>query len=208
MKRILFSLALLAAFVSGPVLRGQETFRVRVDQPQHGKVTVTPAVPASGVVPAGTVLNVKVEVTDPGWVFDSGYELSVSGGVFYPTYKESMVPEFTVKVDHNIMSIGASIIEAERLQGYKAIQDVVYAKPGVKPLKYDVFIPDGAKKLPGIVIIHGGGWSSNTEDIMRGLARELIKGGKYVVASIDYRWLNHGDGDKEPVQMHQLIEDC
>ena len=59
-----------------------------------------------------------------------------------------------------------------------------------------------------MVIIHGGGWSSNTEDIMRGLARELIKGGKYVVASIDYRWLNHGDGDKEPVQIHQLIEDC
>ena len=134
--------------------------------------------PESGLVPAGTVLKVKVDVTDPGWAFDSGYELSVSGGVFYPTYKESMVPEFTVKVDHNIMGIGASIIEAERLQGYKTIQDVVFAQPGVKPLKYDVFIPDGAKKLPCVVIIHGGGWSSNTEDIMRGLARELIKGGK------------------------------
>ena len=206
MKRILFSLAILA-FASG-ALYAQDAYRVRVEQPQHGKVTVTPAIPENGMVPAGTVLNVKVDVTDPGWAFDSGYELSVSGGVFYPTYKESMVPEFTVKVDHNIMSIGASIIEADRLQGYKTIQDVVYAQPGVKPLKYDVFIPDGAKKLPCVVIIHGGGWSSNTEDIMRGLARELIKGGKYVVASIDYRWLNHGDGDKEPVQIHQLIEDC
>ena len=206
MKHILLSLAFLA-LASGS-LCAQDAFRVRVEQPQHGKVTVTPAIPENGMVRAGTVLKVKVDVTDPGWVFDSGYELSVSGGVFYPTYKESMVPEFTVKVDHNIMSIGASIIEAERLQGYKTIQDVVYAQPGVKPLKYDVFIPDGAKKLPCVVIIHGGGWSSNTEDIMRGLARELIKGGKYVVASIDYRWLNHGDGDKEPVQMHQLIEDC
>ena len=208
MKHLVLSLALVAALVGGPALRAQDAFRVRVDQPQHGKVTVTPAVPESGMVPAGTVLNVKVDVTDPGWVFDSGYELSVTGGMFYPTYKESMQPEFTVKVDHNIMSIGASIIEAERLQGYKTIQDVVYAQPGVKPLKYDVFIPDGAKKLPCIVIIHGGGWASNTEDIMRGLARELIKGGKYVVASIDYRWLNTGDGDKTPNQMHQLIEDC
>ena len=165
MKRILFSLAILA--LASGALFAQDAYRVRVEQPQHGKVTVTPAIPENG-----------------------------------------MVPEFTVKVDHNIMGIGASIIEAERLQGYKTIQDVVYAQPGVKPLKYDVFIPDGAKKLPCVVIIHGGGWSSNTEDIMRGLARELIKGGKYVVASIDYRWLNHGDGDKEPVRMHQLIEDC
>jgi Esterase/lipase len=171
-------------------------------------VTVTPAIPESGVVPAGTVLNVKVDVTDPGWVFDSGYELSVTGGMFYPTYKESMTPEFTVKVDHDIMGIGASIIEAERLRGYRTVNDVVYAQPGVKPLKYDVFIPDGAKKLPGIIIIHGGGWASNTEDIMRGLARELIKGGKYVVASIDYRWLNTADGDAKPNTMNQLIEDC
>ena len=149
MKRILFSLAILA--LASGALFAQDAYRVRVEQPQHGKVTVTPAIPENGMVPAGTVLNVKVDVTDPGWAFDSGYELSVSGGVFYPTYKESMVPEFTVKVDHNIMSIGASIIEAERLQGYKTIQDVVYAQPGVKPLKYDVFIPDGAKKLPCVV---------------------------------------------------------
>ena len=134
MKQHLFTLALLAALVSGPALRAQDSFRVRVDQPQHGKVTVTPAIPESGVVPAGTVLKVKVDVTDPGWVFDSGYELSVTGGMFYPTYKESMQPEFTVKVDHPIMSIGASIIEAERLEGYRTIQDVVYAQPGVKPL--------------------------------------------------------------------------
>ena len=208
MKKILFSFAFLAALTAGTALQAQDTFRIRVEQPAHGKVTVTPAIPESGLVPAGTVLKVKVDVTDPGWVFDSGYELSVTGGMFYPTYKESMSPEFTVKVDHPIMSIGASIIEAERLQGYKTIQDVVYAQPGVKPLKYDVFIPDGAKKLPCIVIIHGGGWASNSEDIMRGLARELIKGGKYVVASIDYRWLNTGDGDAKPNQMHQLIEDC
>ena len=65
MKKVLFSFAFLAALFAGPVLHGQDSFRVRVDQPQHGKVTVTPAIPESGMVPAGTVLNVKVEVTDP-----------------------------------------------------------------------------------------------------------------------------------------------
>ena len=186
----------------------QETYKVKVEQPPHGKVTVTPAVPESGEVEAGTVLNVKVEVTEEGWVYDSGYYLSMSPGMFYPTFKESMTEEFQVTVTEDIWSLGASIIEASRRVGHKEIQDVVYAQPGVKPLKYDVFIPDGAQNLPGIVIIHGGGWSSNTEDIMRGLARELIKGGKYVVASIDYRWIGKKDGDETSNDMHKLIEDC
>ena len=208
MKTLIKSLAVLAGAVLCTNAMAQDSFKVKVDQPAHGKVTVTPAIPADGMVKAGTVLNVKVEVTDAGWVFDSGYHLSMSGGMFYPTFKEVMTPEFQVKVDGDIMSLGASIMEAERLEGHRVIQDVVYAQPGVKPLKYDVFIPDGAKNLPGIVIIHGGGWSSNTEDIMRGLARELIKGGKYVVASIDYRWIGQRDGDAKPNTMNQLIEDC
>lgn len=208
MKNIIRTISVLAGLAVCTAVSAQDTFKVKVDQPAHGKVTVTPEVPADGAVKAGTVLNVKVEVTDEGWVFDSGYYLSMSGGMFYPTYKEVMTPEFQVTVDGNIMSLGASIMEAERLAGHRVIQDVVYAQPGVKPLKYDMFIPDGAKNLPCIVIIHGGGWSSNTEDIMRGLARELIKGGKYAVASIDYRWISTRDGDKTPNTMNQLIEDC
>ena len=201
------TLAFLAALAIFATTSAQESFRVRVDQPAHGSVTVTPAIPEDGRVNAGTVLSVKVTVTDADWVFDSGYWLSTDKGMFYPTYKESMLQDFKVTVN-NDMSIGASIIEASRIKGYKTIQDVVFATPGVKPLKYDMFIPDGAKNLPCIVIIHGGGWSSNDENIMRGLARELIKGGKYVVASIDYRWIGDRDGDAKPNTMNQLIEDC
>lgn len=208
MKTLLKTLAVLGSLVICTTAMAQDTFKVKVDQPAHGKVTVSPEVPEDGIVKAGTVLNVKVEVTDEGWVFDSGYYLSFSGGMFYPTYKESMVPEFQVKVESDILSLGASIMEESRLEGYRTIQDIVYAQPGVKALKYDMFIPDGARNLPCIVIIHGGGWSSNTEDIMRGLARELIKGGKYAVASIDYRWIAQKDGDENPNRMNQLIEDC
>lgn len=208
MKTLLKTLAVLGSLVICTTAMAQDTFKVKVDQPAHGKVTVSPEVPEDGIVKAGTVLNVKVEVTDEGWVFDSGYYLSFSGGMFYPTYKESMVPEFQVKVESDILSLGASIMEESRLEGYRTIQDIVYAQPGVKALKYDMFIPDGARNLPCIVIIHGGGWSSNTEDIMRGLARELIKGDRYVVASIDYRWIGTRDGDKTANTMNQLIEDC
>ena len=58
-------------------------------------------------VSAQDTFKVKVEVTDEGWVFDSGYYLSMSGGMFYPTYKEVMTPEFQVTVDGNIMSLAA-----------------------------------------------------------------------------------------------------
>jgi len=205
--RTICKTALLAALSLSISATAQESFRVRVEQPAHGSVTVTPAIPADGQVRAGTVLNVSVKVTDSGWAFDSGYWLSTDNGMFYPTYKESMKQDFQVKVDNN-MSIGASVIESSRLTGYRTVQDVVYAQPGVKPLKYDVFIPDGAKDQPCVVIIHGGGWSSNDENIMRGLARELIKDGNLVVASIDYRWVGTRDGDAVPNTMNQLIEDC
>jgi acetyl esterase/lipase len=42
---------------------------------------------------------------------------------------------------------------------------------------------------------------------MRGLARELVRGGDYVVCSIDYRWIGDQDGDKKPNTMANLIED-
>ena len=66
---------------------------------------------------------------------------------------------------------------------------------------------DTLNELPVIVIIHGGGWSSNDENVMRGLARELTKGGKFVVCSVDYRWIGKLDGDENPNSMKDLIED-
>jgi hypothetical protein len=85
--------------------------------------------------------------------------------------------------------------------------NIVFAQPGVKPLKYDVYAPKGARNLPVIVIIHGGGWNANDEDVMRGLARELTKGGRFVAVSMDYRWSGTSDGDKAGNTMANLIED-
>jgi acetyl esterase/lipase len=70
-----------------------------------------------------------------------------------------------------------------------------------------MFTPKGAKNLPIIVIVHGGGWTANDEDVMRGLARELTRGGKFVVASIDYRWGGKADGDATSTTVANIIED-
>jgi acetyl esterase/lipase len=121
-------------------------------------------------------------------------------------YHEGMTREFKVTIDQD-KRIGASFIEESAVNHINVTNDVVYAKPGVKPLKYDVFSPKGARNLPCIVIIHGGGWNANDEDIMRGLARELTKGGRFVVFSIDYRWAGKSDGDAKSNTMPNLIED-
>ena len=180
-----------------------DSFTVTLDPPEHGKYTLKPALPADGKYPAGTMVAVTTQ-PDPGYTLDSAYyALPVQWGFLN---HESMAPVFNIKIDKD-MHIGASFIEKSAVAHIDVKNDIVYAKPGVKPLKYDVFIPKGAKALPIIVIVHGGGWVINDEDVMRGLARELTRGGKFVVASIDYRWAGKADGDATGNTMANIIED-
>jgi acetyl esterase len=191
------SLATLAPAAAQPA-----SFTVTLVPPEHGKVQLVPALPADGKYAAGTVVTVKA-TPDSGYALDSAW-YSVPGR-FGQMYHEGMGPEFKVTIDRD-KRIGASFIEASAVSHINVTHDVVFAKPGKKPLKYDVFSPKGAKNLPMIVIVHGGGWVANDEDVMRGLARELTKGGRFVVASIDYRWAGKEDGDPGTT-MANIIED-
>lgn len=179
-------------------------FKVALGECAHGSVEVTPEIGTeTAEFPAGTVFHVKA-TADPGYEFECGYD--AMGGQF-GFYNEYYTTEFDVKLKWNC-TIGASFVEPERLRGYTCLHDIVYAKPGVKELRYDAYIPDGAENLPGIVIIHGGGWRMNCQNVMKGLARELIADGRYVVFSIDYRWAGKADGDAEPNSIADIIGDC
>jgi acetyl esterase len=180
-------------------------FAVTVQQPTNGSVKVGPAIPEDSRVVAGTVLTLTATPAE-GYVIDCCYNSGLGGGMFAANV-EYPDPEVKITVDKN-MTIGASFIEKKAMEGFTVKNNIVYAQPGLKKLKYDVFSPNGAKNLPCVVIIHGGGWTSNCEDVMRGLGRELAKGGKYVAISIDYRWAQRGDGDEKPNTMANLIEDC
>ena len=204
--KLLSTALLVATFISivvGPAHAQDKSFTVTLVPPTHGKVQLTPALPPDGKYPAGTVVTVAA-TPDPGYALDSAW-YSVPGR-FGQMYHEGMTPAFKVTIDQD-KRIGASFIEASAVKDLVVTNDIVYAKPGVKPLKYDVFSPKGAKNLPIIVIIHGGGWTANDEDIMRGLARELTKGGRFVVFSMDYRWGGKADGDATPNTMADLIDD-
>ncbi len=179
------------------------SYPVIVDKAVNGTVKLDPPLPADGKYPAGTVVTVTATPA-AGYVLDSCYYSAK--GRFGQMFYESMASPCKVTIDRD-KHVGASFIEKAATDHLNVIQDVVYAKPGVKTLKYDVFSPKGAKRLPSIVIIHGGGWAANTEDIMRGMARELTRDRKYVVFSIDYRWAQKGDGDATNNTMANLIED-
>ncbi len=181
-----------------------ETYSITSVPAENGSYTISPEIPKDGKIPAGTVLTIKTKPAS-GYKLDAVY-YTVKGGMWGTTNYESFSPNMKIPVTKD-MKVGATFIPSSLVDNVKVTQDVVYAKPGFKPLKYDVYSPKGANNLPCIIIIHGGGWSSNNEDIMRGLARELVKGARYIVFSIDYRWINKLDGETEPTYMHKLIED-
>jgi acetyl esterase/lipase len=181
-----------------------QSYPVILDNIENGKITLSPPLPADGKYAAGTVVTVKATPAS-GFVLDAIY-YSVPG-VWGQMFHESQTDGFKITIDRE-KHIGASFIEKNAYPEINITHNVVYAKPGVKELKYDVYSPKGAKNLPVIIIIHGGGWMANDEDIMRGMARELTKDGKFVVFSIDYRWVRDLDGDKQWNSVANLIEDC
>jgi acetyl esterase/lipase len=205
LNSVLEALVLTALAVT-PVAAAQgppASFTVTLVPPVHGTLQVVPPLPPDGKVPAGTVITLRA-TPERGYVLDSAW-YSVPGR-FGQMYHEGMGREFAVSIDRD-KRIGASFIEEAAVRHIDVTHDVVYAKPGVKPLKYDVFSPKGARNLPVIVIIHGGGWVANDEDIMRGLARELTKGGRFAVFSMDYRWAGKEDGEAKSTTMANIVED-
>lgn len=211
MKQIFCKKRLLSIFMFfssfGFVYSQVPSFNIIIDKTINGTLKLDPELPVDGKYPAGTVITVT---TTPaaGYVLDSGYFLGNEkfGKTQIPILTEFMTSTFKMVIDKD-KHIGASFIEKSAVAHINVTHNILYAKPGVKPLKYDVFSPKGAKNLPCIIIIHGGGWKSNNEDVMRGLARELTKGGKYVVFSIDYRWVQKFDGDTSNNTMADLMGD-
>lgn len=197
------ALGLALAFFNTQLSAQENSHTVTVDPMTNGSIELQPPLPEDGKYEDGTVITVRATPSE-GFAVDSIY-YSVPGR-WGAMYHESLTSTFEITIDQ-VKHIGASFIDAERVENLNVKHNVVYAKPGKKELKYDVYSPKDKQNLPIIVIIHGGGWSTNDEDIMRGLARELTKESQFVVCSIDYRWIGDSDGDDQPNSMANLIED-
>ena len=197
-------LGLLLLGSAAPLLAQTPDLQVSIGQPEHGNIKISPSPNHNGTLPAGTLITVEAS-PDAGYQLDSVYH--ADPGIFGLMYLESMQSplQFTLTED---TTVGALFLPQTEFAGYKLISDVVFAQPGVKPLKYDVWTPANVSTpLPLALIIHGGGWAANNEDIMRGMAREIVRTGRYVAVSIDYRWAGTGDGDVTGNSMTDIIND-
>lgn len=201
MKGIKVCFIFAATLISGSIC-AQSRVKINIEPPKGGSIEVSPKIGSDGTVAAGTTLTVKATPAKD-YMLDGIYATAPGAWKYY---NECCAPESLVVADHD-MDIGAYFMPAKKFSSIKITNNVSYAKPGRKQLKYDVYAPKKAKNLPCIIIVHGGGWSSNTEDIMRGMGRELAMTGKYVVFSIDYRFIGNRDGDTTPTMMYQIISD-
>ena len=75
-----------------------------------------------------------------------------------------------------------------RRRGVKRIRGVVYASPAGRPLNLDVYLPASVAttRRPGIIQVHGGGFSSGSRREAMPLLTHLAANG-WVGFSIDYR---------------------
>lgn len=91
-------------------------------------------------------------------------------------------------------------------QGVKEFKDILWAKPKGFELTTDIYAPDaGGKKLPVLIIYHGGGWLLNTKSIMTDMARYVASHSDLVVVNMNYRRLADLDNT---TTVNEIVEDA
>lgn len=73
-------------------------------------------------------------------------------------------------------------------ENVKEIKNIVYAEVGERKLHLDIFYPTNLnnKDIPGVVLIHGGGWRSGNRQLVIPMAEKLAANG-YVTIAVEYR---------------------
>jgi acetyl esterase/lipase len=87
-------------------------------------------------------------------------------------------------------------------------KDIIYGKGGTEDLKLDLARPEHAEGLlPGIVFIHGGGWSGGNRSAYKNDIQGAAKRG-YVAVTIEYRLTHSDKSGKAKYPFPDQIEDC
>src|SRR3954469_20800289 len=89
---------------------------------------------------------------------------------------------------------------AAPLFGQNVSRDIRYADSGHERNVLDVYAPAGAKNLPVVFWIHGGGWQAGDKSEVQEKPRAFMEKG-FVFVSTSYRLL-------PAVDMETIIRDC
>jgi pectin methylesterase-like acyl-CoA thioesterase len=73
-----------------------------------------------------------------------------------------------------------------QMQSPEVLKDIEYGQAGGRSLLLDIGMPGGEQRRPGIILVHGGGWSSGDKQDMSFLFKPLNEAG-FVCFSINYR---------------------
>ncbi|EMI20149.1 lipoprotein [Rhodopirellula maiorica SM1] len=109
--------------------------------------------------------------------------ISTFDGLYYKTiYQYGVLPQPAPETNTNGQS------DQGRAGELSTDRNVVYANVDGRKLLMDVFRPTAkaGTTLPGIVLVHGGGWIKGDKTKFQALAKQLARKG-YVVAAIEYR---------------------
>lgn len=85
----------------------------------------------------------------------------------------------------------------------RVMRDIAYAAYGSRQLKLDVYVPSNdrpARRVPGILVVRGGGWQAGDKEAFGFIAGRLASEG-FVATSIEYRTASEA---KYPAAVHDL----
>jgi pectinesterase len=106
---------------------------------------------------------------------------------------EEIIPDTSFTIYSNYIKLRkhhpfVEPIVASLPDGVQEHSNVVYKRIGERSLHLDIFCPAARteKVLPGVLLIHGGGWSSGSKAHLVPMAQQLAGHG-YVAASVEYR---------------------
>lgn len=85
-------------------------------------------------------------------------------------------------------------------EGVIAQENLVFGTGGGRELKLDLYTPKGEGPFPGVVVVHGGGWTGGNKEAFRPIAQQLAAKG-FVAVTIEYRLAGEA---KFPA----AVEDC
>lgn len=95
-----------------------------------------------------------------------------------------------------------SIVNYKRSTEVTEFQEIVYKKIEGRALHLDAFINSAKKKLPAVIMIHGGGWKSGNKEMQKPMA-EAVADQKYQVFTIEYRL---SDEAKYPAAIDDVVD--
>ena len=91
-----------------------------------------------------------------------------------------------------LMTMGLSAGATTQGAEMKVTRDIPYASSAHELQKLDVYAPSGAKGLPVVFWIHGGGWQAGDKSEVLAKPQAFVDRG-FVFVSTNYRLLPHVD---------------